>query len=96
MKKFLKSIWGWVKPYTTPKMIPFLVIAWLITNGWSYIFVALGPKINQSWMTWLGGLWITLLWFPLTIEKPITIGIALLLYRLVYRERFSKKEKATD
>ena len=96
MKSFLKSIWDWVRPYLTLKMFPMLLIAWLITNGWSYIFVSVGPVIDQPWMTWLGGLWITMLWLPITIEKPITLGIALLLYRLVYRERFSKKEKATD
>lgn len=92
MKKFLKNIWDWVKPYLTLKMLPFLVVAWLITNGWSYIFVTIGPKINQPWMTWLGGVWIAFLWFPMTIEKPITIAIALLLYRLIYKQNFNKKE----
>ena len=96
MKRFLIKTWEWAKPYLTWKMLPFLVIAWVITNGWSYAFVVIGTRYDITWMIWLGGAWISVLWFPLTIEKPITIFIAGLLYRLVFREKFKKKEEVTN
>jgi len=83
-------------PYLTVKMLPFLVVAWFITNGWSYTAVVVGAKYDIPWLTWAGGAWISLLWFPLTIEKPITIFIAGLLYRLIYKKPFIKKEKKLD
>jgi len=92
MKAVIDKFWGWVKPYLTLKMLPFLIVAWFITNGWSYAFVVVGTKLDITWMIWLGGAWISVLWFPLTIEKPITIFIAGLLYRLVYRESFKKRD----
>jgi hypothetical protein len=91
MKKLLHKFWGWAKPYFTWKMVPFLAIAWVITNGWSYAFVLVGTRYGIGWMTWLGGIWMSFLWFPLTIEKPITIFLAGLLYRIVYRESFIPK-----
>lgn len=93
MKKFIKGIWEWVKPYGTSKMIPCLIIAWIITNGWAYVFIALGPRIGATWMTIAGTAWATILWMPWTLEKPlITIPLSLLIYRLIYREKFHKKE----
>ena len=60
---------------------------WLVL----YAFVLVGTRYGIGWMTWLGGIWMSFLWFPLTIEKPITIFIAGLLYRIVYRESFIPK-----
>ena len=92
LKKLLTKTWQWAKPYFTWKMAPFLAIAWMITNGWAYVFVTLGPIIGASWMTWIGGIWVSFLWFPFTIEKPVTLAIAGLLYRLVYRDKFKKNQ----
>lgn len=72
-------------------MIPFLAVAWIITNGWSYVFVVIGPKLGIPWMTWVGGVWIGFLWAPTTIEKPVTLWIAGKLYKIVLRKDFKKK-----
>lgn len=93
MKKLLAKTWDWARPYLTWKMLPFLLIAWCITNGWSYAFVVIGNRLDISWMVWVGGAWISVLWFPFTIEKPITIFIAGLLYRLFYRRKFHFEEE---
>lgn len=85
-------MWGWTRPYLTLKMIPCLLISWVITNGWAYVFVVLGPVLGWSWMTIAGSTWIAILWMPWTLEKPlITIPLAGLIYRLIYREKFVKK-----
>lgn len=92
IKRFLMSMWDWARPYLTLKMIPCLLISWLITNGWAYVFAALGPVLGWSWMTVAGSAWIAILWMPWTLEKPlITIPLACLIYRLIYREKFVKK-----
>jgi len=73
-------------------MIPCLLISWVITNGWAYVFVVLGPILGWSWMTIAGSTWMAILWMPWTLEKPlITIPLAGLIYRLIYREKFVKK-----
>lgn len=96
MKKLFVNMWSWVRPYLTVQMIPFLVIAWFITNGWSYVLVVVGTKYGIPWMTWVGTAWISFLWFPGTVEKPITLFIAGLLYRIIYRKPFKKKEGVVE
>lgn len=82
----------WARPYLTLKMIPCLFLAWVITNGWAYVFVTVGPILGLRWMTIVGSTWIAILWMPWTLEKPlITIPLACLIYRLIYREKFVKK-----
>lgn len=97
MKRLLRSTWEWAKPYLTWKMVPCLLISWIITNGWAYIFVILGPILNAKWMTIAGSGWIAILWMPWTLEKPlVTIPLAGLIYRLIYREKFIKKKVNED
>ena len=84
---FNKAI-EWARPYLTWRMTPFLLVAWLITNGWAYAFVIIGSRLGVGWMTWLGGAWVSILWLPMTPEKLVTIPLAGLLYRLFYRRRF--------
>ncbi len=93
IKRLLRSMWDWTRPYLTIKMIPCLLIAWVITNGWAYLFVVLGPTLGWSWMTIAGSAWIAILWMPWTLEKPlVTIPLACLIYRLIYRKKFEKKK----
>ena len=94
MKKLLYKTWAWAKPYFTWKMAPCLLIAWMITNGWAYIFVALGAKLSIAWMTYIGSAWIAILWMPWTPEKfLVTAPLAVLIYRIIYRQKFIKNEK---
>ncbi len=94
MKKFWNKAVEWVKPYATLKMIPCLALAWLITNGWAYVFIVVGPALGIKWMTIAGSTWAAILWMPFTPEKPLlTIPLSLLFYRVFYREKFKSKEK---
>lgn len=92
LKNLLNKLWGWAKPYLTWRMAPCLILAWIITNGWCYVFIALGPILGWAWMTIVGTTWAAILWMPWTLEKPlITIPLAILFYRLIYKEKFVKK-----
>lgn len=69
-----------------PKFLLTFGIAWLITNGWSYIALVIGSRFKVNWL-WQAGLgWQAILWFPFTIEKPITIAIAVWLRKVLFKE----------
>ena len=64
-------------------------IAWLITNGWSYIMLGAGTFFNIGWMVALAGGYLALLWLPISPEKIVTVAIAIALLRVI----FPKDEK---
>lgn len=72
-----------------PRLLVCLVIAWMITNGWSYILFCVGMALQINWMRAVAGAYMGFLWLPFTPEKLITVAIAILLLRLF----FPKDEK---
>jgi len=64
-------------------------IAWLITNGWSYVLLAIGTIFGIGWMTAVAGAYLAFLWLPISPEKIVTVAIAIGLLRLI----FPKDEK---
>ena len=60
------------------------LIAWFITNGWSYLFFALGNYLEIKWMASVGTAWLTFLWLPISPEKIFTVAIAMLLLKLFF------------
>ena len=67
-----------------PRLLLCFGIAWFITNGWCYVFTAVGAFFGITWMTVAGATWAALLWFPFTPEKIITLIIAIFLLRLLF------------
>ena len=67
-----------------PKLLLCLFIAWIITNGWSYLFIAFGTLYNIKWMLAAGSAYFAFLWFPFTPEKVITVAIAILLLKVFF------------
>ena len=94
----------WLMVILNPKLLLCLFIAWMITNGWSYVFTALGTAFDITWMTVAGSVYMGLLWVPFTPEKLLTVIIALFLMRLLFprdkktiavlREELKKLKKA--
>ncbi len=72
-----------------PKLLLCLGIAWIITNGWSYIMMGVGTFCQMPWMIAVSGAYLTFLWLPISPEKIVTVAIAIGLLRLL----FSKDEK---
>lgn len=64
-----------------PRFLICFGIAWLITNGWSYIVLTIGTLLDIPWMIALAGAYMALLWFPFTPEKLMTVIIAMALLR---------------
>ena len=73
-----------------PRLLFCAGIAWIITNGWSYIMLAMGLFLDVTWMKAVGSGYMAFLWFPMTPEKILTIAIAIALLR-----RFFPDDKDT-
>ena len=82
LKKALKFI-------TNPRFLLCFGIAWMITNGWSYVFLGVGTFYGIEWMIAVAGVYLAFLWIPGTPEKILTVAIAIGLLRLL----FPKDEK---
>ena len=81
MKQKIKTA---VQFILNPRFLLCFGLAWLITNGWSYIVFALGTFFQISWMMAVAGTYMALLWFPFTPEKLITLIIAMALLRWLF------------
>lgn len=81
MKEKFKKI---IRFITNPRLLLCIALAWLITNGWSYILFAIGTAAKIHWMTAVSGAYIAFLWLPVSPEKIVTFAIALGLLRLLF------------
>jgi len=69
-------------------------IAWMITNGWSYLLLGLGLWTDTAWMLAVSGAYIAFLWLPISPEKAVTCTIALVLIRVLFpRHQEALKEQ---
>ena len=66
-----------------PRFLICFGIAWMITNGWSYIMLAAGTYFGIKWMIAVSGAYLTFLWLP-SPEKIVTLLIAMFLLRLLF------------
>lgn len=87
--KVFATIKKWVMFFLNPRLLLCFAIAWIITNGWCYIFTIVGALCKISWMLIVGTAYMGFLWLPCTPEKIITILIAWYLMKWI----FPKDEK---
>ena len=59
-------------------------IAWLITNGWSYILLGIGTYCEIGWMIAVATAYLAFLWLPVSPEKIVTVLIAMTLLRFLF------------
>lgn len=81
MKNKLKTI---VQFILNPRLLFCFGVAWIITNGWSYIVFALGTLLGIEWMVIVSSAYLTFLWIPFTPEKIVTVIIAIGLLRFLF------------
>ena len=67
-----------------PHLLLCVGIAWLITNGWSYIMLATGTYWQIGWMIAVSTAYLAFLWLPVSPEKIVTVLIAMALLRLFF------------
>lgn len=87
-RRILDKLWTILKKWASfllnPRLLLCVGIAWLITNGWSYIFVFLGTLLDIPWMLVTGTAYLSFLWFPFTPEKLITLILSIFLLKLLF------------
>ena len=77
LKRLLEAI-------LNPSFLLCFGLAWLITNGWCYLFLLFGTWFSWKWMTIVGGAYASLLWLPFTPEKILTLGLSILFLRWLF------------
>jgi hypothetical protein len=81
MREKLKTI---VLFILNPRLLLCFGIAWMITNGWSYVCLGLGTVLGWNWMIAIATAYMAFLWFPFTPEKILTTIIAIFLLRHLF------------
>ncbi len=107
MKNFREKFKHWVKTVVefilNPRLLLCFGLAWIITNGWSYIAVALAAWLKLEWLGAIAGAYLAALWIPFTPEKIITVIISIFLLKLLFphdkktlEKLHNTKEKAKE
>ena len=69
---------------TNPRLMVCFGLAWLITNGWSYILLGIGTLLDISWMIAVASGYLAFLWLPVSPEKIVTIAISIALLKKLF------------
>lgn len=98
MREKLRALWRWLKNFLRLLLNwRFLIcfgLAWLITNGWSYLLLAIGLLTKTPWMIGVSGAYLTFLWLPISPEKAVTCAIAVFLVGILFpKHRDAMKEQ---
>ena len=67
-----------------PRFLLCFGLAWMITNGWCYIFIGVGAFYDIEWMFYVGTTYLAFLWLPITPEKIITIPMSIAFLKLFF------------
>lgn len=81
MKEKLKQA---VRFIANPRLLFCFGLAWIMTNGWSYILLVVGSLLGVSWMTAVASGYLAFLWLPVSPEKICTVAIAMFLLRVLF------------
>ncbi|MBR3978272.1 MAG: hypothetical protein IKJ94_01450 [Oscillospiraceae bacterium] len=81
MKEKIKKVLQFL---LNPRLLVCLAVAWLITNGWSYVMFAFGTYFEIGWMIAVSGAYLAFLWLPVSPEKIVTVAIAIALLRFLF------------
>jgi hypothetical protein len=89
--KVLKKIWVYLKPFTNWRFLISFGLAWMVTNGWCYVFIVLGSVWKIKWMLVVGMSYASFLYLPFTIEKIITIPLGMFFQRVLFKNDMKLK-----
>lgn len=70
--------------FTNPRLLLCFLLAWMLTNGWSYLLFAIGTWLDIGWMTAVAGGYLAFLWLPISPEKIVTFAIAIFLLKRLF------------
>ena len=95
MKRILKWLWKYLKPFTNWRFLISFGLAWTITNGIWYAFAFI-PMRLPDWLVWFSRSYIAFLYIPTTPEKLITIPLAIFIQLLLFRNDMKTRKQLDD
>ncbi|MBQ2726583.1 MAG: hypothetical protein IJF78_12835 [Clostridia bacterium] len=81
IKEKIKKI---IQFIANPKLLICVGIAWIITNGWSYILLGIGTILKIEWMIAVASGYLAFLWLPISPEKLVTVALAMVFLRFLF------------
>ncbi len=84
MKNIKEKLKKLIQFLLNPRFLLCFGLAWMITNGWCYIFIGVGSFYDIEWMFYVGTTYLAFLWLPVTPEKIITIPMAIAFLKLFF------------
>ncbi len=81
IKYYTKKIFQFI---LNPRFILCFGIAWMITNGWSYVMFTVGTLLGIEWMIIVASAYLAFLWLPISPEKIVTIAISIVLLKFLF------------
>lgn len=81
IKEFIKKL---IFLVLNPRFLLCFGLAWIVTNGWSYLVLGIGTFLKNEWMIGIASGYLALMWLPFTPEKIITVAIAIFLLKLIF------------
>ena len=67
-----------------PRLLFCFVVAWFITNGWSYCLFFIGTYYQIPVLITISSAYLAFLWLPISPEKLLTCTIAIFLLRWLF------------
>lgn len=90
LKNKIYSIYKFIVDW---RMAISFIIAWMITNGWAYLFIVFGTTFKIKWMSAVGTSYVAILWLPCTPEKIITIPLSVFIKKILFKKHSKKGEQ---
>lgn len=81
IKNKIKKVFQFI---ANPRLLLCAGIAWIITNGWSYILLGIGTVLKIEWMIAVASGYLAFLWLPISPEKIVTIALSMVLLRVLF------------
>lgn len=85
LKPFATRVCVYFKPFTNWKFLISFGLAWMITNGWCYVGLTIGFAFDINWLKAVCGTYAGILYLPFTLEKLITIPLAMWFQRILFK-----------
>lgn len=83
-EKIIQKVKMIIQFLLNPRLLLCVAIAWMITNGWSYVMFGFGMYFGIEWMIAVSSTYLTFLWFPFSPEKIATAAIAIGLLKWLF------------
>ena len=95
-QKWKNKIKLWARLILNWRFLVCFGIAWMITNGWSYVLFGIGVLTDITWMTAVGGAYLAFLWLPISPEKVVTFAIGFFLVRRLFPKHTQSLKEQID